>query len=63
MIYKFINGIGDELEVTIEDGSAILSITQDNERLKMILEQDDLYDLIGALHSIQTKVKKYMHHG
>lgn len=64
MIYKFINGISDTLEVT-QHGKTIQLIVADEDLnfKEIVLDETELYDLIGALHSIQTKMKKEVCNG
>ncbi len=58
MIYKFkskdSNGV---IEITKEKNKAKFSVSNDNYHLSLMINEDTLYDLIGALHSIQKRIK------
>ena len=67
MIYKFINReTGNYLEVEQDGGNyVLLSIneyvddgSEGYKEIELHLNTTQLYDLIGALHSLQTKIKK-----
>jgi len=58
MIYRFETRV-DNLEIRSRQKDVeltILSIENDT-TLSALLDQDQLYDLIGVLHSIQAKMK------
>lgn len=59
MIYKFESN-GDYLEATISNyqkTNLILTIHSKESYQRIALNKEQLYDLIGALHSIQAKIK------
>ena len=61
MIYKFKSKEKDSNYIELEEikGNLNLSICVDNNKLPNIeISPNTLYDMIGALHSIQTKIKK-----
>jgi hypothetical protein len=67
MIYKFEDGsTGNIIEVQrheVAKGLVAISINNENTTdpyngLSLDLSIEQLYDLIGALHSLQTKIKK-----
>ena len=61
MIYKFNEDMDEHgtLEVSHDDG-LILDIThRDGTEIVLSFDRDQLYDLIGALHSIQTKLNNH----
>ena len=64
MIYKFKHENGDTLEIESGTDGALITVTGFTERAALVhtklsyeLDLKNLYDLIGALHSIQTKIK------
>ncbi len=61
MIYKFYQeGNDTNLEVSQSDytGSKIILKIQGHSEEHISLNKNQLYDLIGALHSLQTKINK-----
>lgn len=66
MIYKFESNTGEVMEVKQDcefRDRVVLSIDNQNtvyeyEYQEIHINKDQLYDLIGALHSLQAKVKK-----
>lgn len=65
MIYKFesYDANGNtlstlELYVDVKNLVITLNDTTDNKEQFIELHQDQVYDLIGALHSVQGKIKK-----
>lgn len=61
MIYKFIDGnTGNVLEVLQdgEDNILVSTIQLGGDSIELHLNPTQLYNLIGALHSLQTKIKK-----
>lgn len=72
MIYKFQDGCtGNVLEVEQHpDAKHLVTLCIDNNEteesynyLSLDLNEEELYDLIGALHSIQAKIKKEVKNG
>ena len=58
MIYKFKAGTnGAYLEVQKEGQKAKMTLYDNDDIFVLEIEKNTLYDLIGALHSIQTKIK------
>lgn len=59
MVYKFQGGNNDlEVFQSYTDTVQISLIDKDGLGVYIDLNSNQLYDLIGALHSIQTKIKK-----
>jgi len=61
MTYKFYGSNGsEELEVSKLNDSCSIAIHNANMEiaLEVFLSKESLYDLIGALHSIQSKIKR-----
>lgn len=60
MIYKFTNEQDMSLEVTRSNdmGSKVILTIQGDGQQEFSLDSDSLYQLIGALHSLQTLIKK-----
>lgn len=65
MIYKFnstgrnqLTEYGESLHIQITSGGVGIDIMQDKKSSNIILDDEQLYDLIGALHSIKTKRQK-----
>lgn len=62
MIYKFkskefnSNNQNTHLELTKEDDRLLMTIFDSGEELILDISKETLYDIIGALHSIQTKI-------
>lgn len=62
MIYKFKS---DETTLEVEilnSNKMLLTIHQDIESI-IVIDNSQLYDLIGALHSLQAKMKKEANNG
>jgi len=57
MKYRFENN-GVVLEV-YHDDSLVLDVSSSSSEIYLSLDRDDLYDLIGALHVIQSKLNTY----
>ena len=60
MIYKFISG-DDTLEISHskDTGDVIIAVTNYDELdISVWLDSQQLYDVIGALHSLQNKTKE-----
>ena len=64
MIYKFkskevnSNNQNTHLELTKEDDRLLMTVFDSGEELILDISKETLYDIIGALHSIQTKINK-----
>lgn len=64
MVYKF-HGMNSDLEVQ-ENSYTTISLSlieKDGIELNIELNNNQLYDLIGALHSIKGKLDKYKKEG
>ena len=58
MIYKFeAETNGAYLEVQKEGQKAKITLYDNDDIFVLEIEKNTLYDLIGALHSVQTKIK------
>jgi len=59
MIYKFKDeNVGAYLEVQRDESSVKMTMFDKDDIFVMEISKDTLYDFIGALHSIQSKIKK-----
>ena len=65
MIYKFeeLEDKNETLEVSGSLTAVFLEIVSGGETNTIALDKDQLYDLIGALHSIQSKLKEIQNGG
>jgi hypothetical protein len=58
MIYKFNSKDGPGvIELSKEKNKAKFSVSNEEYHFNLIINDDTLYDLIGALHSIQKRIK------
>jgi len=60
MIYKFYQETDDiclEVSQSNYTGTKVILNIQGHNEVQIALNKDQLYDLIGALHSLQTKIK------
>lgn len=62
MVYKFY-GDNTDLELEQNNGTSVTITLSEkgelNRGVSIELNQNELYDLIGSLHSIQTKIKSW----
>ena len=63
MIYKFkskeeFNGEHGYLELSKENDKLLLSVNVNGKETLLTLNKETLYNVIGAMHSIQTNIKK-----
>ena len=59
MIYKFKSKDNCSfLELSKEEDKVLVSILVEDQQNDLYISKETLYSLIGALHSLQTKIKK-----
>lgn len=59
MIYKFKTQKENSfIEVKKEQDKAKITVFDDDDSFEIIITKETLYDFIGCLHSVQTKIKK-----
>jgi len=57
MIYKFTSE-DNESNIEVSKQGKLLCINTHSRSSEILFSKEGLYDLIGALHSIQTKIKR-----
>lgn len=59
MIYKFVDALDSSIEIYQSDAKEVtIDLSTADKSLHFYLDMDDLYNLIGCLHSMQKKIKE-----
>ena len=59
MVYKFNATTNNaHLEISQEENKAKISVFDEDDIFALEISKETLYDFIGALHSIQSRIKK-----